>query len=310
MPSLGQILLKARTERRLDLSEIARRIKINPKYLRAIEADEPKNVPGGFFYKSFVRQYAEALGVDSDEIEEALGTVEISEAPLPMPRQDDAILRDIRPMPEPGRTSLGGRMLPSLGILVVVLIACSAFYTWWRRVQAASAAKSAEVSTVLPASAPKHNTVMAPASPAPANPQQVAAAQPNNNPPPAPAAQTPSQPAPAPDQAAQSGDSVHLTLAATEDTWVQVSADGKHVFSGVLKGQETRNIEGKENTRVLIGNAGGLQIEWNGRPLGTLGKRGEVRDVLFTRDGYQVIQKAPKTDETPKSDQPLETQPT
>jgi hypothetical protein len=51
---------------------------------------------------------------------------------------------------------------------------------------------------------------------------------------------------------------------------------------------------------VLIGNAGGLQIEWNGRQLGSLGKKGEVRDVLFTRDSYKLIQKAPPADEDAK----------
>jgi hypothetical protein len=49
--------------------------------------------------------------------------------------------------------------------------------------------------------------------------------------------------------------------------------------------------------RVLIGNAGGLQIEWNGRQLETLGKRGEVRDVMFTRDGYRLIEKPPPSDD-------------
>ena len=97
-------------------------------------------------------------------------------------------------------------------------------------------------------------------------------------------------------------DGVHLTLAATEDTWVSVSADGRYVFSGVIKGQQSRSIEGKESTRIKIGNAGGVQIEWNGRAIGTLGKKGEVRDVFFTRDGYKLIEKAPPADDAPRPD--------
>lgn len=291
MPSLGQILRQARTEQRVDLDEIAEQIKINPKYLRAIESDEPGNVPGGFFYKSFVRQYADALGINSSEIDAALATVEIPQEPLPAPHQDHAILRDIRPMPERSSRSFAGagRLLPSIGILAAVLFVCSAFYSWWHRIQAAGAVKTAEVSRVLPAPA----TPRSPVHPAPQTtpPISVVSNQPA---------------APSPD----GGDTVRLILAATEDTWVQVSADGKPVFSGVLKGQETRNIEGRENTRLHIGNAGGLRIEWNGRQIGALGKRGEVCDVLFTRDGYRLIPKTPKPDEQPKDSQPVDTQST
>ncbi len=293
MPTLGQILKHARTQRRIDLDEIANQIKINPKYLRAIESDEPRNVPGGFFYKSFVRQYADALGVDSGEIDAALGTMEIEEEPSPALRHDDAILRDIRPMPDRSGPSFpGGRMLPSVGILIAVLFVCSAFYSWWHRIQTAAAVRKVEVSRILPAPVAKNGKSTTATT--------VAHARQNSS---APPAATSSQPT-------NAGDTVRLILAASEDTWVQVSADGKPIFSGMLKGQETRNIEGPENTRVLIGNAGGLQIQWNGRPIGTLGKRGEVREVLFTRDGFQFIEKAPKTDEQPKGEQPSETQTT
>lgn len=276
MPSLGQILRQARTERRIDLDEIAQQIKINPKYLRAIESDEPGNVPGGFFYKSFVRQYADALGVDSSDIDAALAAVEIEQETLPMPHQDDAILRDIRPMTEhTGRSFAAGRLLPSIGILAAVMFVCGAFYSWWHRIQAAAAVKAVEVSRVLPAPVAKRSPVHPIAPPSP-----------------------------------PTDDTVRLILAATEDTWVQVSSDGKPIFSGLLKGQETRNIEGRENTRLHIGNAGGLRIEWNGRQIGALGKRGEVCDVLFTRDGYRLIPKTPKPDEQPKDSQPVDTQST
>ena len=62
MDSPGTILRRARSQQGLELAELAARIKINRKYLEAMEADNWKNLPGGFFYKSFVRQYAGALG--------------------------------------------------------------------------------------------------------------------------------------------------------------------------------------------------------------------------------------------------------
>ena len=65
-----------------------------------MEADNWKNLPGGFFYKSFVRQYAGALGLSAEEIEAALAGVPVEEAPLPAPppRKEKSRLRDLRPM--------------------------------------------------------------------------------------------------------------------------------------------------------------------------------------------------------------------
>jgi len=276
MNSPGTILRRARTQQGLELSEVAASIKVNPKYLEAMEADDWQRLPGGFFYKSFVRQYASALGLDADQIEEALASIPIQEEPMPMPRQEDAKLRSLPSLKIGVPWFAFGRLGPSLAMLAVVLVGCSIFYTWWHRIQAhespVAEAKSAVIETrsITPQSA-------APEGNAPARTQQPAAAS---------AQQVASGPA-IPE------DGVHLKLAASEDTWVRVTADGKRVFDGVLKGQEVRNVEGKENMRVLIGNAGGVQIEWNGRQLDSFGKRGEVRDVLFTRDGYQLIEKAP-----------------
>lgn len=264
-----------------------------------MEADDWKSLPGGFFYKSFVRQYADALGLDADEIEQALAAIQIEEAPIPMPmpHQGKSMLRNIRPIGVRGSWLTAMRVLPSIGLLLAVVVGCSLLYSWWRRIEshaqanemsrgvAGSGAKRAPAPVVETRSVtPQVSTVSEP-------PQQTNAAQP------APAGQPSAPGSPQQAPAAGAADDIRITLAATEDTWVRVTADGRTVFAGVIKGQQSRNVEGKQNTRVLIGNAGGIQIEWNGRQLGSLGKKGEVRDVLFTRDGYKLIEKPPPTDE-------------
>ena len=274
MNSPGTILRSARIRQKLEVSELAERIKVNPKYLEAMEADDWQRLPGGFFYKSFVRQYANALGIDPDEIEQALSAVPIQEEPMPMPGPEDQKLRSLPRLGVQPPWHAIGRLGPSLAMLIAVLVGCSVFYSWWHRIQAhessVAAAKSRTVET-------RSVTPQASETPAP-KPETSAASS-----------QTPQQPA--------SADGVHITLAATEDTWVHVTADGRTVFDGVIRGQQSRNVESKQNMRVLIGNAGGLQIEWNGRQLESFGKRGEVRDVMFTRDSYKLIEKAPPADD-------------
>src|SRR4051812_22304049 len=50
---------------RIDISEIEARTKIRAKYLRALENEEWDLLPGPTFVKSFLRTYAEALGLDA-----------------------------------------------------------------------------------------------------------------------------------------------------------------------------------------------------------------------------------------------------
>ena len=67
MFSVGEVLQRARLDQGMDLTTVATRTKIKPKYLQAIEAGDRKSLPGGFFYKSFVYEYATFLGVDTRE---------------------------------------------------------------------------------------------------------------------------------------------------------------------------------------------------------------------------------------------------
>ena len=64
MPEIGATLREARMRARIDISEIEATTKIRAKYLRALENEEWSLLPGPTFVKSFLRTYAEALGLD------------------------------------------------------------------------------------------------------------------------------------------------------------------------------------------------------------------------------------------------------
>ena len=57
MTSVGEILRSARETQGRSLAEIAEELCITQRYLRALECDDLSNLPGAFFYKSFVKQY-------------------------------------------------------------------------------------------------------------------------------------------------------------------------------------------------------------------------------------------------------------
>ena len=55
---------------RIDVSEIEATTKIRAKYLRALENEEWGLLPGPTFVKSFLRTYAQALGLDGKALVE------------------------------------------------------------------------------------------------------------------------------------------------------------------------------------------------------------------------------------------------
>ncbi len=100
-----------------------------------------------------------------------------------------------------------------------------------------------------------------------------------------------SQPKPAKTEATDSA--FHVELSAIERTWLSIVADGRETFSGILEPAETKVLEGHETARIRTGNAGAINFVFNGKPIGTLGPRGQVRTVVFTKDNYEVLEGSP-----------------
>jgi cytoskeleton protein RodZ len=65
--SLGEKLRQAREERGISISEVAEQTRISPLYLKSIEKDDYKPLPGGIFNKGFLRSYARYIGFDEEE---------------------------------------------------------------------------------------------------------------------------------------------------------------------------------------------------------------------------------------------------
>ena len=89
MPDIGTTLREARMRARIDISEIEAETKIRAKYLRALENEEWDLLPGPTYVKSFLRTYADALGLD--------GKLLIEEYKLRHERLSDVELQPIAP---------------------------------------------------------------------------------------------------------------------------------------------------------------------------------------------------------------------
>jgi hypothetical protein len=65
MQPIGERLREARMRQGRDITEVEVATKIRAKYLRALENDEFSMLPGSTYVKSFLRTYAEYLGLDA-----------------------------------------------------------------------------------------------------------------------------------------------------------------------------------------------------------------------------------------------------
>jgi cytoskeleton protein RodZ len=111
MPEIGQALREARMRERIDVSEIEAKTKIRAKYLRALENEEWDLLPGPTFVKSFLRTYAQALGLD--------GKALVEEYRLNHERPSEAVLEPIVSTPHSARGRTPGNG-PSRGYMVAV----------------------------------------------------------------------------------------------------------------------------------------------------------------------------------------------
>ena len=279
MLSVGKTLKRARLEQGLDLCTVAAQTKISAKYLEAIESDDRKILPSGFFYKSFVEQYAKSLSLDTQEIDAEVDRVLSADEPLPLPGFESVVARNVPPITFAHRFHTR-RLITSVVSLVLVLAGCSGVYAWWHGARLPVSLKGTidylrvsakQKSPVVNAKSTAVNSKMGKPAPQANAPQQTFV-----------------QPVSVPVSLA-SDYKVMLELMAREATWLSVSSDGRPVFSGILQANQTKSVGGKQFAKLRVGNAAGIEVRLNGKLLGQLGARGQVLTVLFTPDNFQIF---------------------
>ena len=296
---LGVLLKAKRKEVGLTYAEISERIKVSARYLEALENEDWEHLPSPAFIKGFIRSYARVLGLSEE------GLIALYQETAPS-----------QPKPKPLQAAPKKKKWPLCLILVfAVLVGGIGAYEWighptlrenateqgttlpakarsdaaWidpvRRLEKEESSRN---ETQKEPDSSKTGEEMLREGPAPAPrpeetgsidkladaPQQTEERASSSGTVTSSVAET-SVPDIAP---ASEGDARPLILKASvkERTWVRVTIDNERPKEYTFDPGSSPEWRARGGFELLIGNAGGIDLEYNGKKVEDLGKRGQV----------------------------------
>ncbi|WP_268531511.1 cell shape determination protein RodZ [Bacillus atrophaeus] len=125
MTELGIRLKEAREEKAMSLDHLQAATKIQKRYLTALEEGNYDIIPGSFYVRAFIKQYAEAVGLDSDQLFEEF------KKDIPNTYHDDVSeklsgMKSQRELPKPASKAL--EVLPTILVIAGVLVVIAIIY--------------------------------------------------------------------------------------------------------------------------------------------------------------------------------------
>lgn len=290
MGAFGDRLRREREMRGITLDEITESTKISRRHLEALEGEHFDQLPGGVFNKGFVRAYARFLGLDEDQ-----AVADYSAASNEQPEPENKFPLEIHE--EPNRELNPRRSSFPLVFAVAALAGVLVGYGFWIKSKPHNSVPVESTRQAAPASAGSKPQTNAPASPAAASTPELTndtsqAPATKQAPPESAVASRPAEPKreavaaePADAQASGKENAFFVQVVAKEDSWVSIIADGKSVMQHVLPADMHKKIKAGKSLILRTGNAGGIEVSFNGHPLGALGNENEPRTLTFNASG-------------------------
>lgn len=260
--TLGELLRQTREKKRYHLQTIAKRLRIKPIYLEALEKGHYYAFPGLVYGIGFLRSYAQFLGLDVKDVMDRFHaeTSGIKSQPLEMPIPEN---RNILPSAKTVVKSV-------LFLIVVYLLWCIA-----------SSFLQPSIQKPLPKLENMVEETVELSQPIVVQEQELETEKKEVEKTPAPNVQV-VQEQPEPRSAVVYGlkEPAIISLVATGETWVEViNQDTKEVvLSQVLYAGDSYNPPKNSDDYVLqTKNAGALEAYINGQKVKALGKTGEEK---------------------------------
>jgi cytoskeletal protein RodZ len=305
--TLGKYLKNQRESKKISLREVANNTRVREHLLKAIEEDQYHLLPPTTYVKGFLLAYAKYLRLDPNEILLRYERVLKGEPDTPPPTEPPKPKEKIPPTepPKPKKKILPTEppkpkqeippTQPSKpkqkvlwntkqtwvvgGVVVASLIVFYLFFPYPSKlpikpIPEKPFPEKPIIEEKLPIT-PSPPVVAT--TPVPGEKPVVEEKQPL----------APSLPVPATTSVPEKK-TFSLQLKAVEETWVSLQVDDQSEKEMTFKAGEGISVQASNRIRIIIGNAGGLDLILNGKPLDKFGKPGEVLTLLFTFQGVEV----------------------
>jgi cytoskeleton protein RodZ len=284
METIGKYLKRERELRNISLKEVSKATKIRENILRSIEEDRHDLLPTPVFVKGFLIAYGRHIGLDPSDVV----------------LRYESDLKEIRGYEEEKPTEQQKRGWNRgflLGVIVLLVGIGMILFNLWR--------EPAEREGNIPVTHENPPVVQEEAPPPPAATERKETPAPVEQTivvkaPPAveetivvreaPPPETPPQTSPT-EVTGTPGEMVRreltLQIQAIEETWIALQVDSDLPREMTLREGETFSQRADDHIKIKIGNAGGVQLNFNGEPLGSLGDPGKIVRLNLTHGGYE-----------------------
>ena len=254
---VGEELREARNALGVSLEDAATQLRINKRYLQALEEGRVKDLPGAAYAVGFVRSYATALGLDPDEavrrFRDVSGTAVTKSGELVFPE----------PVP---RRGIPTGVLAALG-LALAMGGYIAWYQWsgrGERVVDAVPPLPPRLERAADATAPRETPTAPVAEPPAPVPAPVAAPPPPRIDP----------------------DKPRVVIRAKGESWVQIrdNTANRVITDRVMRAGETIEIPNRPGIVLTTGKAENLDILLDGQDVDPFGGPGVRRNIALEPD--------------------------
>jgi len=312
---LGALFRNKREEMGLSYAQISEQTKLRPHFLEALENEEWDHLPSPAFVKGFIRSYARALGLAED------GLLALYQEITPQHHETPGPV--LPPVNKRKKLSL------YFFLIIACSAAGFAFYTWMEdptrmggvndhEVVAPSDNKLIESKKLQGARKEKAEAPLNEQEPMadlsepkiPALKEERAPASERDSL--EPAGPQPAEEKPIPEEEVSShestssiepeptvsntplptetgGQALVLKAIVKERTWIRVRIDNEKPKEYILGPESRPQWRAKNVFELLIGNAGGIDLEFNGKKMADLGKQGQVIRLRLPKEYERSI---------------------
>lgn len=252
LPTVGQRLKAQREKRGIALADVAATTKIAKAALLAIERDDVKLLPGGIFSRSFVRSYAEALGLDPDATaRDFMAQFPSAEDPVEALGSKGSTGRRISP---------GAWALLQFGLASVPLVIALIWF-------ALPTGRPSEAGLTADRVAAATSDIQAPALLRPVS--------------------TETKLHPEAMEAAHQTGVLNLVLTMKAACWVSAESDGHPIIGRLLNPGEVIELNADRVVAFKIGDAGAVAMQINGEAARSLGRPGQVVNARIDASNFR-----------------------